>query len=65
MKKVKQFDLAQAIIDYEQGCLSFDEQIDLFQKLIDNGMAWTLPGHYGRAASAYIDAGYCETAGRY
>ena len=50
-------DLTSMIIDYECGSLSEEETIDLFQKLVDNGMAWTLQGHYGRTARALIDAG--------
>lgn len=35
------------IIAYESGVLDEEATIDLFQRLIDNGMAWSLQGHYG------------------
>lgn len=47
------------IIAYEAGELSEDEIIELFQELIDSGLAWTLQGHYGRTAVALIEAGLC------
>lgn len=48
------------IIAYEAGELDDEGVIDLFQTLIDNGMAWSLQGHYGRTAEALIEAGYCQ-----
>ncbi len=48
------------IIGYELGELSESESIQLFQKLIDNGMAWTLQGSYGRTATYLIKAGLCH-----
>ena len=48
------------IIAYENGELSDDEIVELFQSLIDSGAAWTLQGSYGRAAAALIDAGLCS-----
>ena len=47
------------IIAYENGELSDEEVFDLFQELIDSGMAWELQGSYGRTAQAYINAGLC------
>jgi hypothetical protein len=45
------------IIDFEQGNLSTEGTIRLFQYLVDTGMAWTLQGFYGRTAARMIEAG--------
>ena len=50
-------DIISAIIEYEQGELSEEETLDLFQELVNNGMVWTLQGHYGRTASFLLDEG--------
>lgn len=47
------------IIAYEEGSLSEEDTISLFQELIDNGLAWQLQGHYGRTASRLIKEGVC------
>ena len=47
------------IIDYELGVLDSDSVIELFQELINNGMAWTLQGSYGRTARYLIEEGLC------
>lgn len=53
----KPYDQIGNIIAYEQGELSDDEAIVLFQNLVDTGMAWKLQGSYGRTAQRLIDAG--------
>lgn len=45
------------IIKYEQGDLSDEETVALFQALVNSGLAWKLQGHYGRTAQAMLDAG--------
>jgi hypothetical protein len=52
-------DILKDIIAYEQGELEESQIIALFQQLIDNGMAWSLQGRYGRTATALIQAGRC------
>lgn len=53
-------ELANTIFAYEAGELNDDETVELFQKLIDNGMAWTLQGSYGRMAMRLIEEGLCK-----
>ena len=48
------------IIRYENGIMSEEEIVMLFQELINTGMAWKLQGHYGRTAMYLIERGCCE-----
>lgn len=45
------------IIAYESGELDDGDTVELFQELVDSGLAWKLQGHYGRTAMELIDAG--------
>lgn len=46
------------VIAFEQGALGEDQILDLFQDLVDTGMAWELQGTYGRTALALINSGH-------
>lgn len=59
----KPYDQLGAIIAYEQGDLDQEATIDLFQNLVDTGLAWQLQGSYGRTAHQLISEGYITTPG--
>lgn len=56
------------IVAYEQGDIGdctvpLAEQTDLlelFQELVNTGLAWQLQGHYGRTAARLIRLGYID-----
>lgn len=52
-------DQVDKIMAFEQGNLDEEGVIELFQDLIDSGLAWKLQGSYGRMANALIENGYC------
>tara|TARA_Y100000034_G_C6640877_1_gene280131 strand:- start:148 stop:318 length:171 start_codon:yes stop_codon:yes gene_type:complete len=47
--------IVQQIIEYENGSLTDDEVIELFQELVDTRVVWTLQGSYGRMAEYLIE----------
>ena len=46
-----------AMIDYEQGNLTEEETIRLFQNLVNSGLVWSLQGNYGRTAKRLLEGG--------
>jgi hypothetical protein len=52
-----------AMIAWEQGELDEVETVQLFQGLVDSGLAWKLQGMYGRQASRLIEAGLVHPPG--
>jgi hypothetical protein len=58
------FDLTAQIIAFETGEIETEEQvIELFQHLVDTGLAWQLQGSYGRTAQHLINEGYIRPKG--
>lgn len=45
------------IMRYEDGLMTEDEIYVFFQELVDQGLAWSLQGHYGRTAESLIRGG--------
>ena len=59
MTQTPTFDLTAQIIAFETGEMETEEQvIELFQHLVDTGLAWQLQGSYGRTAKHLINEGY-------
>lgn len=53
------YDTTGNILAFESGELDEAGVVELFQHLIDSGLAWQLQGCYGRQAKALINAGLC------
>ena len=49
--------LVDQLIAYEEGQITEDEEIVLFQHLIETGTCWHLSGHYQRVGATLIEAG--------
>ena len=55
-------DMTSLLLQYETDGLDMPATIELFQYLIDTGMAWSLQGSYGRMAATLIETGRCQRA---
>lgn len=57
--------LVDRLIAYEEGQITQeDEEIALFQHLIDTGTCWQLDGHYQRVGATLIEAGLIKAPER-
>ena len=50
------------MMSFECGELSEEKTLELFQGLVNSGLAWKLQGSYGRTARALLDAGLINPA---
>jgi hypothetical protein len=57
------YDSVDALMRYEAGELDEPETIQLFQHLVNNGLAWKLQGSYGRRARDLLKAGLIRLPG--
>ena len=62
--KVNETNRVDYIMDYEMGELNDVDTLHFFSHLIQNGMAWSLQGHYGRTARALIDNEWIDKNGK-
>lgn len=60
MKYTEIKDLINKVISFESGTMHCDDMVQFFQDLIDSGLAWELPGTYGRQAKILLDSGFCH-----
>ena len=59
----KELNIVGLMMSFEDGTISDDGFIKLFEHLIKTGMAWTLQGFYGRTAKAVIEKGFIDNEG--
>jgi len=57
------FNIVEQISEYEEGTLTDDEVIELFQELVNTGVVWSLQGSYGRMAIHLIEQGLISEGG--
>lgn len=52
-------DYIDKMVAFETGELDGDDTIELFQELIDSGLAWQMQGSCDRMAAHLIASGHC------
>lgn len=52
------------MVAWEEGTLSEEGEVNLFQRLVDSGLAWQLQGMYGRQAQLMLQAGVIHLPGQ-
>jgi hypothetical protein len=57
---MENYDYVGAIMDFEEGSLTDEQVIKLFQYLVDTGIAWKLQGSYGFLAYNMIQDGHIK-----
>lgn len=55
---MNQSELVSAMMDFEDGQATEEDVIDLFQHLVNTGLAWRLQGSYGHMAHRLLQAGH-------
>ena len=48
-----------SVLEGMEPCEDYEEIVEAWQFLINNGVCWQLQGQYGRAAMQMIEAGLC------
>jgi hypothetical protein len=56
-------DIAARLAAYENEELSYDEEVELFQELLDTDVIYHLQGSYGRRMQELIEEGKVRVAG--
>ena len=56
-------DVVSGLTGLDEGTLTEDEETELFQHLVNTGLAWQLQGRIGRQAAAMINVGLIAAAG--
>lgn len=54
------YELLDGLIGLDEGTLTEEQEIVLFQELVDTGLAWTLQGRIGRQAADMLADGTIE-----
>lgn len=54
---MSKMELLDQMMAWEDGSVTEEQENELFQALVNNGMAWSLQGMYGRQAMRLAEAG--------